>query len=134
MSTPTKILTLLLATALTVTACSEGSNVGPDVQPGVARVPINVAAAPSLNTLVVEITAADITTPLSYNLRIVDGSASDTLTIPAGQAGAIGAQGPQGPAGPAGEDAPGGLALPIIALVLAAIASGVAVMAMRRKV
>jgi len=56
------------------------------------------------------------------------------LGIPAGPAGAAGAAGAQGPQGPAGEDAPGGMALPIVALVLAVIAIGVAVMAMRRKV
>ena len=35
-------------------------------------------------TVVVEVTAADITTPLVFNIPIVDGTASGTITVPAG--------------------------------------------------
>ena len=78
----TKLLSLYAVLALS--ACSESSNVGPDFEPGMAVVPVMVSAAPGLSTLVVEITATDITTPLAYNLTMVDGTASDTITIPAG--------------------------------------------------
>jgi hypothetical protein len=48
--------------------------------------------------------------------------------------GAKGDTGATGPQGEAGEDAPGGIALPIVALVIAIIAVGVAMMSMRRRV
>ena len=52
---------------------------------------------------------------------------------PAGPEGPAGETGPAGPAGPAGEDAPGGAALPIVAIVLAAIALiGVIVVLIRK--
>ncbi len=53
---------------------------------------------------------------------------------PEGPQGPQGAAGAQGPQGEAGEDAAGGIALPIVALVIAVIAGGVAIMSMRRKV
>lgn len=52
-------------------------------------------------------------------------------TQPQGPAGATGAT---GAAGEDGEDAAGGIVLPIIALVIAIIAAGVAMMGMRRRV
>lgn len=57
-----------------------------------------------------------------------------TLGIPAGAKGDKGDQGIQGLQGDPGEDAPGGIALPIVALVIAVIAAGVAMMSMRRRV
>jgi hypothetical protein len=60
-----------------------------------------------------------------------------TLGIPEGPAGAAGAAGAKGATGPAGEDgadAAGGIALPIVALVIAIIAVGLAAMGMRRRV
>ena len=57
-----------------------------------------------------------------------------TLGIPAGAAGADGAAGAAGAAGADGEDASGGVALPVIALVIAIIAVGMAAMGMRRRV
>jgi hypothetical protein len=52
---------------------------------------------------------------------------------PAGDTGPAGSAGDTGPAGPAGEDAPGGAALPIVAIVLAAIALiGVIVVLVRK--
>jgi hypothetical protein len=57
-----------------------------------------------------------------------------TLGIPAGAAGADGAAGAAGADGADGEDASGGVALPVIALVIAIIAVGMAAMGMRRRV
>jgi len=51
-----------------------------------------------------------------------------------GDKGDKGDQGDQGDPGPSGKDAPGGIALPIVALVIAIIAIGVAVMSTRRRV
>jgi len=83
-----------------------------------------------ITTVVVNTLASGATATASYD----SSTGTLTLGIPAGPAGAAGAAGAQGPQGPAGEDAPGGMALPIVALVLAVIAIGVAVMAIRRKV
>jgi hypothetical protein len=49
-----------------------------------ASVPVFVASAPALATLVLEVTAPDISDPLAFNLVMVDGAAADTVTIPAG--------------------------------------------------
>ena len=83
-----------------------------------------------ITTVVINTLASGATATASYD------SATGTLTlgIPAGPAGAAGAAGATGAQGEPGEDAPGGIVLPIIALVLAVIAIGVAVMGMRRRV
>ena len=57
-----------------------------------------------------------------------------TLYLGAQPQGPAGATGATGPAGEDGEDAAGGIALPIIALVIAIIAAGMAMMSMRRRV
>lgn len=57
-----------------------------------------------------------------------------TLGIPDGAAGPAGAAGAEGPQGEEGAGAPGGIALPVVALVIAVIAVGVAVMSMRRRI
>lgn len=60
-----------------------------------------------------------------------------TLGIPDGAAGSAGSDGATGAKGSQGEEgagAPGGIALPVVALVIAAIAVGVAVMSMRRRI
>ncbi len=57
-----------------------------------------------------------------------------TIGIPAGATGSAGATGPQGPQGEEGAGAPGGIALPVVALVIAVIAVGVAAMSMRRRI
>jgi glucose/arabinose dehydrogenase len=44
----------------------------------------DVSAVASVATLVVEVTAADIPTPLVFNIPIADGVASGTITLPAG--------------------------------------------------
>ena len=57
-----------------------------------------------------------------------------TLGIPDGATGPDGADGADGPQGEEGAGAPGGIALPVVALVIAVIAVGVAVMSMRRRI
>ena len=57
-----------------------------------------------------------------------------TLGIPDGATGSAGAAGAEGPQGEEGAGAPGGIALPVVALVIAVIAVGVAVMSMRRRI
>jgi len=57
-----------------------------------------------------------------------------TLGIPAGEQGDTGATGQTGPQGEEGAGAPGGIALPVIALVIAIVAAGMALMATRRRV
>ena len=57
-----------------------------------------------------------------------------TLYLGAQPQGPAGATGAAGAAGEDGEDAAGGTALPIVALVIAIIAAGVAMMSMRRRV
>lgn len=57
-----------------------------------------------------------------------------TLGIPDGATGPAGAAGAEGPQGEEGAGAPGGIALPVVALVIAIIAVGVAVMSMRRRI
>jgi hypothetical protein len=57
-----------------------------------------------------------------------------TLGIPDGATGPAGAAGAKGSQGEEGAGAPGGIALPVVALVIAVIAVGVAVMSMRRRI
>jgi hypothetical protein len=57
-----------------------------------------------------------------------------TLGIPEGPKGDTGSAGQQGPAGEDVKDAAGGIALPVVALVIAIIAVGLAAMGMRRRV
>ena len=57
-----------------------------------------------------------------------------TLGIPDGATGPAGAAGDDGQPGEEGAGAPGGIALPVVALVIAVIAVGVAVMSMRRRI
>ena len=57
-----------------------------------------------------------------------------TVGIPDGATGPAGAAGAEGPEGEEGAGAPGGIALPVVALVIAVIAVGVAVMSMRRRI
>jgi hypothetical protein len=57
-----------------------------------------------------------------------------TLGIPDGATGPAGAAGADGQQGEEGAGAPGGIALPVVALVIAVIAVGVAVMSMRRRI
>jgi hypothetical protein len=75
----------MAALALAVAACE------PATQPG-AGVSIAITAdlsATAATLVVVEVTAADITTPLVFNIPVVNDIASDTITIPAGSARTI---------------------------------------------
>lgn len=80
----------LLAALVLVTAfslgCREGGVTGPDgIPPGSGR--LSVVAMFELNTatsLVIEVTAPDIPQALVFNLDIVNGSATGSVTIPAG--------------------------------------------------
>jgi len=44
----------------------------------------DVSAAPGVASLVVEVTAPDIATPLVFNIPIAGGVATGTITLPAG--------------------------------------------------
>lgn len=79
-----RFLPLLLMAALA--ACSDVSG------PGDARVPLasltlsaNVVGTP-IDVLVVTVTAADIPTPLVFNLTAVEGTAQGTIRVPPGAA------------------------------------------------
>jgi len=82
--------------------------------------------------------------PVSGEIDVIvswsDGNATligDVLTLyrgPQPADGATGATGDPGAPGEDGEDAAGGIALPIVALIIAIIAAGVAMMSMRRRV
>lgn len=80
----------LLAALVLVTAfslgCREGGVTGPDgIPPGSGR--LSVVAVFELNTatsLVIEVTAPDIPQALVFNLDIVNGTATGSVTIPAG--------------------------------------------------
>ena len=78
------LLVLLIAGA--VAACSDAGT-GPSRQGTEERLQVraNVAGTP-ISTLAVEITAADIATPLAFNVEVKDGVASGSFTVPAGSA------------------------------------------------
>ena len=64
-------------------ACSPSQPTEPTEGEGTLFVIADVSAI-MVATVVVEVTAADITTPLVFNLPIVAGTASGTITVPAG--------------------------------------------------
>ena len=76
---------LVIVTAFTL-GCRDGGITGPDgIPPGSGR--LSVVAMFELNTatsLVIEVTAPDIPQALVFNLDIVNGSATGSVTIPAG--------------------------------------------------
>jgi hypothetical protein len=76
----------LLAT-IAIPACQSGTEPPRPIprDPGRLIVSANVAGTP-IATVVVEVTASDITTPLVFNLTLADGRASGTITVPAGSA------------------------------------------------
>ena len=45
---------------------------------------VTAAVTSVVAVVVVEVTAPDIETPLAFNLDVVDGTASGTITVPAG--------------------------------------------------
>lgn len=81
-----------LSLASFAAACSDtptnsgtpGGN-GSDAQIGFA---VNLAGIP-VNLLVVEVTAADITTPLAFNIPVSNGTATGNLSVPPGSARTI---------------------------------------------
>jgi alpha-amylase len=76
----------LLATA----ACADRM-AGPSANSDGAqmRITASVAAAADIATLVVTVTAPDITVPLVYNLSVVNGTATGTIKMPPGAARTI---------------------------------------------
>jgi hypothetical protein len=58
-----------------------------DVNPEVslAAVPMAISAAPVVAALAVTVSAADIDPALVFNVDLVNGSATDTITVPAGR-------------------------------------------------
>lgn len=65
-------------------ACQSGTEPKPILkEPGRLIVSASVAGTP-IATVVVEVTAADITSPLVFNLTLASGTASGTITVPAG--------------------------------------------------
>lgn len=77
---------LLAAWALlALAACKDSTGPDPDDNLASIRVSANVSNTP-INVLVVTVTAADIATPPTFNLTVVDGIASGTVKVPAGLA------------------------------------------------
>jgi hypothetical protein len=75
-----------LTVALLWTGCG-GDVTPPNGRPSVAALRLVANAVPTgVSTLVVEVTAADIPTPLLFNIVATDGTASGTITVPAGSA------------------------------------------------
>lgn len=81
-----RVLAVLLVVTLTAIGCRDGALTGPNAIPkGSGR--LSVFAQFEMNTatnLVIEVTAPDIAVPLVFNLPIVEGSATGSVTIPAG--------------------------------------------------
>jgi hypothetical protein len=71
----------VLGCALAFTACEPATGPAASV-PVVVRVDLSTAASPAL--VVVEVTAPDITSPLVFNIAVVNNVASDTVTLPVG--------------------------------------------------
>lgn len=79
-----RVLALFLV-PLTLAACGDSpATPEPPAGPRIANLPIALSAAPSVATLVVEVTAPDLAEALVFNLTLSGGTASDTLAIPAG--------------------------------------------------
>lgn len=71
-------------------ACSDGGPLHPHED--AVTVPLQLSAnlnGTPVQTLAVEVTAADISTPLAYNLQVTDGQASGSIQIPPGDARTI---------------------------------------------
>jgi hypothetical protein len=102
-----------------------GGNVNTDVSSGEATTPVG-------GSPITSVVANSLPAGSAPTASLAGGVL--TLGIPAGAAGADGAAGAAGAAGADGEDASGGVALPVIALVIAIIAVGMAAMGMRRRV
>ena len=80
---PGPLALALLAAVLA--SCSDLAGPGPEGGDGASiRVTANVSGTP-ISTLVVEVTAPDITTPLVFNLEAQNGVAAGTIKVPPGQ-------------------------------------------------
>lgn len=75
--------TLLLVGALIIGGCSDSLKPALEARSAQLRVEADLAGA-QVSTLVIEVTAADILTPLVFNLAIQNGVASGTISVPAG--------------------------------------------------
>lgn len=75
-----------LTAVLGAAGCVAGESVvsGPPGTAGSAVLQVNANVATLAGTLVIEVTAPDITTPLAFNFTIEDGTVSGTITLPAG--------------------------------------------------
>ena len=71
--------------ALAVAACESSTSTQKTIEPGRIIVTASVAGTP-ISTVVVEVSASDIATPLIFNLQMSNGTASGTVTVPAGSA------------------------------------------------
>ena len=78
-------LALLLAAAAACSGDATGSRPGDEAS---LQVSANVSAT-TISTLVVEVTAADMASPLVFNLQVQNGTASGTLKMPPGNARTI---------------------------------------------
>ncbi|HEX6037009.1 Ig-like domain-containing protein [Longimicrobium sp.] len=77
---------LAAALVLLLGACTDGvTNAGGDGETSAIRVTANTSGTP-IATLVVQVTAADITTPLAFNLVSSNGVATGTIKVPPGAA------------------------------------------------
>jgi hypothetical protein len=86
-----RLLAALSIAAFGAAACSDAptggvvTEKGPDAKVGFA---VNLAGS-SVNVLVVEVTASDITTPLAFNIPVNNGTATGNLSVPPGNARTI---------------------------------------------
>jgi len=106
-----------------------GGNIKLDLSVGEPSIPVT-----GITGVVVNWTEGDSGIDDEGVLTLYLGEQPEGPTGPQGEKGDQGIQGLQGEQGEPGEGAPGGIALPIVALVIAIIAVGVAVMAMRRRI
>jgi hypothetical protein len=75
---------LLASAALTFIGCANPAEVPPD-RPEPARLAISAnVSATTIATMVVKVSGPGITIPLVFNLTISDGTASGSITVPAG--------------------------------------------------
>lgn len=91
MRRPIQRLLLVLSFAVLAAAC-ESPTAGGGVEPARDEARIGFAldlSGLAVNTLVVHVTAADITTPLVFNVPVANGTASGSITVPAGLARTI---------------------------------------------
>jgi len=75
-------ISLALALLVGLVSCAERTTVGP---PGDATLSVGINLSGTMvTTVVLDVTAADIPTMLVFNIPIVNGVASGTITVPAG--------------------------------------------------